>query len=143
MFTIGFTKKSAREFFTKLKEAGVRRLVDIRLNNKSQLAGFTKKEDLAYFLQEIGGIEYVHQPELAPTQDILDDYKKKKGDWQTYETKFLKLMADRQVENIVPKELLNRGCLLCSEEKPEHCHRRLVAEYLAAKWGDLKITHLV
>ncbi len=143
LFTIGFTKKSAREFFTKLKEAGVRRLVDIRLNNKSQLAGFTKQEDLAYFLQEIGGIEYVHRPDLAPTQDILDDYKKKKGDWQTYETKFLKLMADRRVENIVPKELLDRGCLLCSEETPEHCHRRLVAEYLAAKWGDLKITHLV
>ena len=143
LYTIGFTKKSAREFFAKLKEAGVRRLIDIRLNNKSQLAGFAKKEDLAYFLTEIGGIEYVYRPELAPTQDILDDYKKRKGDWQTYETGFLKLMADRHVENTVPKELLDRGCLLCSEEKPHHCHRRLVAEYLAAKWGDMKITHLV
>lgn len=143
LFTIGFTKKSAREFFTKLKEAGVRRLVDIRLNNKSQLAGFAKKEDLAYFLQEIGGIEYVYRPELAPTQDILDDYKKKKGDWQTYETKFLKLMAGRQVENTLPRELLDRGCLLCSEDEPHHCHRRLVAEYLAAKWGGVRITHLV
>jgi uncharacterized protein (DUF488 family) len=143
LFTIGFTKKSACEFFTKLKEAGVRRLVDIRLNNTSQLAGFAKKEDLTYFLKEIGGIEYVHLPNLAPTRDILDAYKKQKGDWQTYETQFLKLMADRQVENTVPKELLDRGCLLCSEEEPHHCHRRLVAEYLAAKWGDVRITHLV
>ena len=143
LFTIGFTKKSAREFFTKLKEASVRRLVDIRLNNTSQLAGFAKKDDLAYFLQEIGGIEYVHLPELAPTQDILDAYKQQKGDWQVYETQFLKLMADRQVERTVPKTLLDRGCLLCSEETPAHCHRRLVAEYLAAKWGDIRITHLV
>ena len=143
LFTIGFTRKSAREFFTKLKAAGVRRLVDIRLNNTSQLAGFAKKEDLAYFLHEIGGIEYVHRAELAPTQDILDDYKKKKGDWQAYETKFLRLMADRHVENTVPKELLDRSCLLCSEEEPQHCHRRLVAEYLAAKWGNVRITHLV
>lgn len=143
LFTIGFTKKSAREFFTKLKEAGVRRLVDVRLNNTSQLAGFAKKDDLAFFLQEIDGIEYVHRPELAPTQDILDAFKKNKGDWYTYETQFLKLMAERQVENIVPKELLDRGCLLCSEEEPYHCHRRLVAEYLAAKWGDVRIIHLV
>ncbi|MGD0059844.1 MAG: DUF488 domain-containing protein [Verrucomicrobiia bacterium] len=143
LFTIGFTKKSAREFFTKLKEAGVRRLIDIRLNNTSQLAGFAKKEDLPYFLKEIGGIEYVHLPILAPTQDILDAYKKQKGDWQTYETQFLRLMADRQVENTVPKELLDRACLLCSEEEPHHCHRRLVAEYLAAKWGDVRITHLM
>jgi uncharacterized protein (DUF488 family) len=143
LFTIGFTKKSARDFFTKLKEAGVRRLIDIRLNNTSQLAGFAKKDDLAYFLQEIDGIEYVHRPGLAPTQDILDAYKKKNGDWQTYETQFLKLMADRQVENAVPRELLNGGCLLCSEDEPDHCHRRLVAEYLASKWGDVKITHLI
>jgi uncharacterized protein (DUF488 family) len=143
LFTIGFTKKTAREFFTKLKDAGVRRLVDIRLNNKSQLAGFAKKEDLAYFLEAIGRIEYVHRPDLAPTQDILDDFKKRKGDWQTYETKFLKLMADRQVENNVPKELLDRSCLLCSEDEPEHCHRRLVTEYLTAKWGNVKTTHLV
>jgi uncharacterized protein (DUF488 family) len=143
LFTIGFTKKSAREFFTKLKEAGVRRLVDIRLNNTSQLAGFAKKEDLAYFLQEIGGIEYVHLPELAPTQDILDAYKQQKGDWQAYETQFLKLMADRHVEDTVPKTLLDRACLLCSEEDPSHCHRRLVAEYLSAKWGDVSVTHLV
>ncbi|MBM3861626.1 MAG: DUF488 domain-containing protein [Verrucomicrobia bacterium] len=143
LFTIGFTKKSAKDFFTKLKAAGVRHLVDIRLNNTSQLAGFAKKEDLAYFLQEIGGIEYVHLPQLAPTQDILDAYKQQKGDWQTYETQFLKLMRERQVENTVSKAIIDRGCLLCSEEDPSHCHRRLVAEYLAAKWSNVRITHLV
>ena len=143
LYTIGFTKKSARDFFTKLTEAGVKRLVDIRLNNTSQLAGFAKKDDLAYFLQEVAGIEYLHRPDLAPTQDILDAYKKNNGDWQTYEAQFLKLLAARQVENCVPKELLHQACLLCSEEEPEHCHRRLVAEYLAAKWGNVSITHLV
>ena len=86
LFTIGFTRKTAREFFTSLKDAGVRRVVDVRLNNNSQLAGFSKKEDLAYFLREIGGIEYVHLPELAPTQDILDAYKKHKGDWYFYKS---------------------------------------------------------
>ena len=95
LFTIGFTQKSAREFFTALKDAGVKRVVDVRLNNNSQLAGFSKKDDLPYFLKEIGGIEYVHLPELAPTQDILDAYKKRKGDWNVYEEKFLDLMARR------------------------------------------------
>jgi uncharacterized protein (DUF488 family) len=143
LFTIGFTQKSARDFFTKLKTAGVTRLIDIRLNNTSQLAGFAKKDDLVYFLQEITGIEYVHRPDLAPTQDILDAFKKNKGNWQTYETQFRSLLADRHAENRVPKELLHQACLLCSEEKPDQCHRRLVAEYLAAKWGNVRITHLI
>jgi uncharacterized protein (DUF488 family) len=143
LFTIGFTRKTAREFFTSLKEAGVRRVVDVRLNNNSQLAGFSKKEDLAYFLREIGGIEYVHLPELAPTQDILDAYKKHKGDWGIYEKQFLELMARRQVEKTIRPDLLDHGCLLCSEHLPHQCHRRLVAEYLNAKWGGIKTKHLV
>jgi len=143
LFTIGFTQKSAREFFTSLKDAGVRRVVDVRLNNSSQLAGFSKKEDMAYFLKEIAGIEYVHLPELAPTQDILDAYKKRKGDWGIYEKQFLELMARRQIEKTVRPDLLDHGCLLCSEHLPHHCHRRLVAEYLGAKWGGLKTKHLV
>ncbi len=142
LFTIGFTQKSAREFFTRLKDAGIRRVVDVRLNNNSQLAGFSKKEDLAYFLKEIADIEYVHLPELAPTQDILDAYKKHKGDWGIYEKQFLDLMAQRRIEKIVRPDLLNHGCLLCSEHLPHHCHRRLVAEYLNAKWGGIKTTHL-
>jgi uncharacterized protein (DUF488 family) len=143
LFTIGFTRKTAREFFTSLKDAGVRRVVDVRLNNNSQLAGFSKKEDLAYFLREIGGIEYVHLPELAPTQDILNAYKKHKGDWGIYEKQFLDLMARRQVEKTIRPDLLDHGCLLCSEYLPHYCHRRLVAEYLNAKWGGIKTKHLV
>ncbi|HWW00378.1 MAG TPA: DUF488 domain-containing protein [Candidatus Acidoferrum sp.] len=143
LFTIGFTQKTARDFFTKLKNAGVKRVVDVRLNNNSQLAGFSKKDDVAYFLKEIGGIEYVHLPELAPTQDILDAYKQQKGDWDVYEKRFLDLMAQRQIEKCVSREVLDRGCLLCSEHLPHHCHGRLVAEYLNARWGGIKTNHLV
>jgi uncharacterized protein (DUF488 family) len=143
LFTIGFTQTTAREFFTKLNDVGVKRIVDVRLNNNSQLAGFSKKEDLAYFLQEIGGIEYVHLPELAPTQDILAAYKKQKGDWGVYENRFLDLMAQRQIEKSVRPDIFDHGCLLCSEHLPHHCHRRLVAEYLNAKWGGINTNHLV
>ena len=143
LFTIGFTQKTAREFFTTLKAVGVKRVLDVRLNNNSQLAGFSKKEDLAFFLREIAGIDYVHLPELAPTQDILDAYKKHKGDWNVYERQFLDLMAQRKIENTVQPELLQHGCLLCSEHQPHHCHRRLVAEYLNGKWGGIQTEHLV
>jgi uncharacterized protein (DUF488 family) len=143
LFTIGFTKKPAREFFTNLKDAGVKRVVDVRLNNNSQLAGFSKKEDLIYFLKEIVGIDYVHLPDLSPTQEMLDAYKKHKGDWSIYERQFLDLMAQRQIEKTIQPELLQQGCLLCSEHLPHHCHRRLVAEYLNKKWGGIKTRHLV
>lgn len=142
LFTIGFTKKSAETFFTRLKEAGVKRLIDVRLNNVSQLAGFTKKEDLRFFAKAICNIEYVHMPTLAPTQDMLDAYKKQKGDWSTYERQFLDLMRSRRVEETTPAETLDGACLLCSEEKPHHCHRRLVAEYLKEKWGTVEIQHI-
>jgi uncharacterized protein (DUF488 family) len=142
IFTIGFTKKSAETFFTRLKNAGVKRLVDVRLNNVSQLAGFTKKDDLRYFTKTICNIDYVHVPDLAPTQDILDAYKKKKGDWNLYEHQFLDLMRARHIEETTSRELLDGGCLLCSEEKPHHCHRRLVAEYLREKWGEVEIEHI-
>ncbi|HEY4903294.1 MAG TPA: DUF488 domain-containing protein [Candidatus Sulfotelmatobacter sp.] len=142
IFTIGFTKKSAETFFTRLKNAGVTRLVDVRLNNVSQLAGFTKKDDLRYFTRAICNIDYVHLPELAPTADILDAYKKQKnGDWELYERRFLDLMRSRQIEN-TRRDILDGGCLLCSEEKPLHCHRRLVAEYLKEHWGDVEIEHI-
>src|SRR5271157_3444235 len=134
IFTIGFTKKSAETFFTRLKNAGVKRLIDVRLNNVSQLAGFTKKDDLRYFTKTICNIDYIHLPELAPTSEILDAYKKQKnGDWHMYELQFLDPMRSRHIEN-TPREILDCGCLLCSEEKPHHCHRRLVAEYLQEHW---------
>ena len=143
LFTIGFTKKTAEIFFGKLCDAGVKRVIDIRLNNVSQLAGFAKKDDLSYFLKTICAIEYVHVPELAPTQDILDGYKKHKGDWEVYEKKFIELMIKRAIENKLSRELFDNACLLCSEEKPHHCHRRLVAEYLKDKWGNVEIEHIL
>jgi uncharacterized protein (DUF488 family) len=143
IFTIGFTKKSAEAFFAKLNRPGLIRLADVRLNNVSQLAGFTKKDDLRFFVRAICGIEYVHLPELAPTQDILDEFKKRKGDWEAYERQFLDLMQKRRIEETVSKELLDGSCLLCSEERPHHCHRRLVAEYLKKKWDVVEIEHIV
>jgi uncharacterized protein (DUF488 family) len=142
LFTIGFTKKSAEIFFTRLRDAGAKRLVDVRLNNMSQLAGFTKKEDLRYFTRAILGVAYVHLTELAPSEEILNAFKKEKGDWKEYERKFLKLLEARRVENKVPREILDGACLLCSEETAEHCHRRLVAEYLKKRWKDVAIEHL-
>ena len=142
LYTIGFTKKSAETFFTRLTNAGVKRLVDVRLNNVSQLAGFTKRDDLRYFTKAICNIDYVHIPYLAPTKDILDAYKKQKGEWGLYERQFLDLMRSRRIEKKVSRDILGGGCLLCSEEKPHHCHRRLVAEYLKEKWGDVEINHI-
>lgn len=142
VFTIGFTKKSAQQFFDMLRRSGAKRVVDVRLNNVSQLAGFAKRDDLKFFLKEVCGMDYVHTPDLAPTQEMLDEYKKLKGDWQTYEKRFLDLMEKRKIESRIPKELVAEGCLLCSEDKPHHCHRRLVADYLRQHWGDVDVSHL-
>ena len=140
--TIGFTHKNAKAFFTRLQKSGVKRVVDVRLNNVSQLAGFSKRDDLKYFLWEIAGIDYVHLPILAPTQEIFEAFKKQKGDWNIFEKKFIRLIKDRRIEKEVPREVVVDGCLLCSEDKPHFCHRRLVAEYLREKWGGLQIEHL-
>ncbi len=143
IYTIGFTHKSAEDFFGKIQEAGVRRLIDIRLNNSSQLAGFTKKDDLAYFAKTICGIEYLHLLDLAPTAEVLNPYRDdKKHGWTTFEKQFLHLLKSRRVEETVPKRTIDGGCLLCSEETADHCHRRLVAEYFQEKWGPVRIRHL-
>jgi uncharacterized protein (DUF488 family) len=142
LYTIGFTKTTAESFFTRLAKAGVKKVIDVRLNNISQLAGFAKKDDLRYFLEAICRIGYEHRPELAPTQDMLDEYKKRRGDWARYEERFLELMAQRKIEETVPRSAVDQACLLCSEDKPHHCHRRLIAEYWKRKWGDLEIVHL-
>ncbi len=142
IFTIGFTKKSARRFFGLLHESGARRIVDVRLNNVSQLAGFAKKNDLAYFLKALCGMDYIHVPELAPTREMLDAYKKGNGDWSTYENRFLTLMGQRRIEQTLSRDLLANGCLLCSEDTLDHCHRRLVAEYLDEQWGGIDSMHL-
>jgi uncharacterized protein (DUF488 family) len=142
LYTIGFTKKSAHDFFETLRLAGVARIVDVRLNNVSQLAGFTKKQDLAYFLAQITGAEYAHAPVLAPTQELLDSYKKHGTDWPSYEASFIGLLRERQVEASWAGLLRDSDCLLCSEEKPAHCHRRLVAEYLASYRSGVEIRHI-
>lgn len=144
IFTIGFTRTTAEGFFDRLKSHRIERLLDVRLNNRSQLAGFAKRDDLAYFLRELVGADYEHEPLLAPTQDILDDFKKKKEmPWEEYEDRFLRLMREREVEKrLRPEEFSRRTVLLCSEDTPEHCHRRLVAEYLRDHWTDLEIIHL-
>ena len=143
IFTIGFTNKKAEEFFEKLRIAGVKRVVDVRLNNISQLAGFSKKDDLRYFLRAIADIDYVHLPELAPTKEMLEAYKKFKGDWSVYENEFLELMERRCIEKTLAMDVIDNGCLLCSEDKPHHCHRRLVAEYLQSRWPQVAVRHLV
>jgi uncharacterized protein (DUF488 family) len=141
--SIGFTQKTAEQFFTILRNAGIRRLLDVRLNNVSQLAGFAKRADLQFFLREVCGADYRHEPLLAPTQEILDEYKKSKGSWPDYEAKFLALIAGRKIEDQIERSAFSvPTVLLCSEPTAEHCHRRLVLEYLRDKWGDLTITHL-
>ena len=140
--TIGFTRKSARRFFDLLRDSGARRVVDVRLHNTSQLAGFAKKDDLAWFLGELCGMDYVHLPSLAPTGELLSDYKKGRIDWNDYEARFLELMYRRRIEETIPKEVVHEGCLLCSEDQPHHCHRRLIAEYLNERWGGIEVAHL-
>jgi len=143
VYSIGFTQKTAEQFFSILKNTGIRRLLDVRLNNVSQLAGFSKRDDLQYFLRELCGAEYRHEPLLAPTQEMLDAYKKHKGSWEEYERRFLALMAERKIEDSLEKSsLVAPTVLLCSEPTAEHCHRRLVLEYLQQKWSTLTIHHL-
>ena len=143
LFTIGFTQTTAEHFFRRLIDAGVQRVVDVRLSNSSQLAGFAKAQDLAYFLQVLGGIDYRHELLLAPSEDIFTAYKKKKGEWSVFEKRFLDLMEKRRIEEQLDPEIFDQGCLLCSEAKPHHCHRRLIAEYLADRWSQpLNVEHL-
>lgn len=131
IYTIGFTQTTAEHFFGRLKAAGVQRLLDVRLNNSSQLAGFAKAKDLPYFLRELVGATYEHGPLLAPTQELLDEYKKRKGDWGSYERRFLDLMESRRVHEMLDSESFSRRtALLCSEATAEYCHRRLVCDYL-------------
>jgi uncharacterized protein (DUF488 family) len=143
LYTIGFTQKGAERFFSLLSANGVQRVLDIRLNNRSQLAGFAKRDDLRYFLHGLHGIGYEEVPDLAPTPAILAAYKQNGGDWATYERDFLTLLAQREVVQTLEPALFANACLLCSEHAPSHCHRRLVAEHLAKHWGGMTIRHLL
>ena len=143
IYSIGFTQKSASQFFGTLKAHGIERLLDVRLNNTSQLAAFAKQADLAYFLKEICGAAYEHEPQLAPTQEMLDAFKKHKGSWDTYSKAYLSLIRSRKVEAVLSRESFQKKTvLLCSETTPEHCHRRLALEYLQNRWDGVEIHHL-
>lgn len=143
VYTVGFAKRSAHDFFEALRAARIRRLLDVRLNNSSQLSGFTKRADLPYFLKELCDAEYTHVPMLAPTQELLDDYKKRRAPWREYEARFIALLEERNVAHKLSRVLfVEPVVLLCSERTAEHCHRRLVAEHLRERWGDLAIAHL-
>jgi uncharacterized protein (DUF488 family) len=143
IYSIGFTQKSASQFFGTLKANRIERLLDVRLNNTSQLSGFAKQADLAYFLREICGADYEHEPLLAPTQEILDAFKKQKGSWDIYTEAYLGLIRSRNVETMLSRESFSqKTVLLCSEATAEHCHRKLALEYLQEKWCGVRITHL-
>ncbi len=143
LFTIGFTGTSAESFFGRLFDHGVRRVIDVRLRNGSQLSGFAKAHDLAWFLSKIGGVAYRHEPLLAPTADMLSAYRAKQLSWQQYETSFLALMRARMIETRLDPAHFVNACLLCSETQAHRCHRRLVAEYLSDRWSrEIEIRHL-
>ena len=142
--TIGYTKKTAAEFFGLLEKNKIKQLIDVRLNNVSQLCGFTKRDDLAYFLGKICGASYVHEPIFAPSKEIFDDYGKKRISWDQFEEKFLDLLNERKIEDRVDRAVFQTPTvLLCSEPTPDRCHRRLVAEYFQKRWGDLHINHFL
>jgi uncharacterized protein (DUF488 family) len=142
IFTIGFTKKSAEQFFDTLSRNGVTKLMDIRLNNTSQLAAFAKAEDLKYFLKKICAIEYRHLPQCAPSEDLLKKYQKKEIDWAGYEKEYKGLINKRNVVTLFNKDSLANSCFLCSEPTPEQCHRRLLVEYLKEHFTDIEIIHI-
>jgi len=142
IFTIGFTRTTAEAFFSRLQKAGVRRVVDVRLNNTGQLAGFTRRDDLAFFLRTIGAMDYVHKPMLAPTQEMLRAYRDGKKSWEDYAKAFLLLLTERQIEKTLRDDIRTGDCLLCSEATPDQCHRRIVAEHLQKHWDGTQIEHL-
>jgi uncharacterized protein (DUF488 family) len=143
IFTIGFTGKSAESFFSLLEENNIKKLIDVRLNNVSQLAAFAKKNDLEFFLKKILSCEYIHIPDLAPTETILDNFKNKIITWDVYTVEYIKLLGSRNITSFLKKDEIVDSVFLCSEHQPEFCHRRLLAEYLQKQWDDLEIVHLV
>ena len=141
--TIGFTQKTAKEFFETLNGAGIKRLIDVRLNNTSQLAAFTKRDDLRYFMRVVCDADYVHEKRLAPTAEALSSYRNGRMSWIEYESVYVGLLQARRVEVALPREMFdNHVVLLCSEARADQCHRRLAAEYLAQHWSKVTVRHL-
>jgi uncharacterized protein (DUF488 family) len=142
LFTVGFTKKNAEYFFNLLKNASVKKIIDTRINNTSQLSGFAKGNDLKFFAKEIGYMNYVHNIDLAPTKELLSKYRKKEIDWSEYELEYLNLLDLRKIKDKINIEELHQNCFLCSEHDPDFCHRRLLAEYLKSVNRNVDIIHL-
>lgn len=143
IYTIGFTKKGAEKFFNLLRDSNIARLIDTRINNRSQLSGFAKRDDLDFFLGELLDAEYIHDTDLAPTKELLDEWRNDEISWSGYEDRFEQLLADREIEKKLDQsEFDDPTVLLCSEHKPDNCHRRLIVEYLNANWGNVNGIHL-
>ena len=142
LYTIGFAGKAAKEFFEILRQSSVRKVIDVRLYNRSQLAGFTKRDDLQYFLRIVLDVGYEHVPLLAPSKELLDGYKTGGVSWDDYERGYLALLEERGLDEKLNHEEIDGACLLCSEASPSCCHRRLAAEFLAQALGNVKIVHL-
>ncbi len=142
IYTIGFTKKTAEKFFNSLIQHKVRKVIDTRINNESQLAGFAKNKDLKYFLKQIGNIEYNHEVKYAPTKELLDKYRKKDISWGDYTKEYLAIIEERRITDNLSVEDIDGCCMLCSEDKPDKCHRRLLAEYLQKRFPSLEIVHI-
>ncbi|MDB5093864.1 MAG: hypothetical protein JWO85_1965 [Candidatus Eremiobacteraeota bacterium] len=144
LYTIGFTKTSAERFFATLRQHSVKRVIDTRLNRDGQLAGFAKAQDLQYFLRELVGADYAAEPLLAPTAELLRRYRDKTLTWDQYAQEYVALLRERTPERALSPAVLNDACLLCSEATPEHCHRRLAADYLKSAFvpAPIEVVHL-
>jgi len=143
IYTIGFTKKSAREFFELLLDNDIKKIIDIRLRNNSQLAGFAKAKDLKYFLEEIDDIAYIHKPEFAPSKELLNSWRNDEITWKEYEKIYLNDLKNKVDFNKLEIDIFDNSCLLCSENLPEKCHRRLLAEFIDKKSPEkVQIHHL-
>ena len=143
LYTIGFTEKTAASFFELLQKAGIKKILDIRINNVSQLAGFAKGKDLAYFAKTILNADYEHDIDLAPTKELLNNYRDNKIDWIEYEKEYISILDSRNIIKKLNINKLNGVCLLCSEHQPDRCHRRLLAEYLKKNNKKIEIIHLI
>jgi uncharacterized protein (DUF488 family) len=143
LYTIGFTNKSAEQFFELLKINRITTIIDTRINNISQLSGFAKGRDLAYFARELGNIEYIHKLDFAPTKELLEKYRKKLITWEEYETEYINLLDTRKICSKINIEQFHQNCFLCSEHTPEKCHRRLLVDYLKSRFNSIEIQHLV
>ena len=142
LYTMGYTQKTAEKLFNLLSEHEIKRLMDIRLHNNTQLAGFTKQNNFKYFIERLSDIEYRHIPLMAPSKDIFDDYMKNGLEWEGYELRFKRLIDQRKIEQLINEDEIDGACMLCCEPEATNCHRRLVAEYLQNYFKNIEIIHL-